>query len=233
MNKSEEYLTIALKLAQKSHNQTYPNPKVGCVIVKGERIIGQGYHKKYGGPHAEIEALNNCKVNPKGATLFVNLEPCSHQGKTPPCADAIIKAGIKKVVACTDDPNSKVNGKGFKKLKAAGIKTEKNLLACEAGKLNEIYFKFIKTKKPFVALKTATTLDGKVATRTGDSKWITNEESRKYARQLRSEYQAILVGINTVLKDNPNLGAQNKKHDPLRIVLDTHLKKEKEGKKNS
>jgi len=224
--KNDEYfIDEALKLAQKGSGWTNPNPMVGAIIVKGGKIIAKGYHKQAGLPHAEIEALKAAKASVRGATLYVNLEPCSHYGRTPPCADAIIKAGIKRVVCSTLDPNPKVRGRGIKKLKKAGIEVSVGLGEKEAGKINEAFFTFHQKKRPFVTLKFAASLDGKIATRTGDSKWITNEQERIFARSLRGQYQAILVGINTVIRDDPHLGARSPgRKDPLRIILDSNLR---------
>lgn len=223
--KELNFLKETIRLAKKGLGWTSPNPMVGCVIVKNGKIISKGYHQKYGGPHAEIEAFKNAKESVRGATLYVSLEPCCHFGKTPPCTDAIIKSGIKKVVCCTLDPNKKVAGKGVEKLRKAGVEVEYGFLQEEAGELNEVFFTLHQKNRPFVVLKFASSLDGKIATVTGDSKWITNEAARHYSRQLRGHYQAILVGANTVIKDNPNLGADNNKQkDPLRIILDAKLK---------
>lgn len=221
----EFFMKKALNLAKKGLSWTSPNPMVGAVVVKNGQIIGQGYHHKYGLAHAEAEALKSVKEDPNGATLYVNLEPCSHFGKTPPCAEAIIKSGIKIVVCSVLDPNPKVSGKGAQKLKKAGLEVAVGILEKEAKILNETFFTFQIKKRPFIALKFAQSLDGKIATKTGDSKWITNEKSRKFARKLRASYQAILVGMNTILKDDPNLGIRVKsKKDPVRIVLDSYLK---------
>lgn len=219
------FLKETLKLAKKGIGWVNPNPMVGAIIVKNGTIIGKGYHKKAGAPHAEIEALNAVTADPKGATIYVNLEPCSHYGKTPPCVDAIIKAKITKVVCCTNDPNPLVKGKGLKKLEEQGILISAGMLQKEARELNEIFFTFHEKKRPFIALKFAASLDGKIATAAGDSKWITNEKSRKFARILRSQYQSILVGSNTIIKDNPHLGTRmNGKKEPVRIILDSRLR---------
>lgn len=219
------FLKETLRLAKKGAGWTNPNPMVGCVIVKNGRIIASGYHKKAGQSHAEIEALNSAKSDTKGATLYVNLEPCSHYGKTPPCVSNIIQAGITRVVCPFIDPNPKVKGKGIEILRQAGIRVDTGLLELEARKLNEAYFAFHVKKRPFVALKFAASLDGKIAAGSGDSRWITNEEARRFARILRSNYQAVLVGINTVMADNPHLDVKIKgKKDPLRIILDSALK---------
>ncbi len=219
----EVFIRQALKFAKKGKGWTNPNPMVGAVIVKNGKVIGKGYHKKYGFPHAEVEALRNCKENAKGATLYVNLEPCNHFGKTSPCTEAVISSGIKKVICSSLDPNPKTHGKGVEKLKKSGLEVVVGLLENEARILNEAFFTFHEKKKPFVVIKFASSLDGKIATRTKDSKWITNEKAREYARRLRGEYQSVLVGINTVIKDNPNLGVRIKGlKDPLRIILDSH-----------
>ncbi|MBI3109783.1 bifunctional diaminohydroxyphosphoribosylaminopyrimidine deaminase/5-amino-6-(5-phosphoribosylamino)uracil reductase RibD [Candidatus Daviesbacteria bacterium] len=217
MNKDIKFLKETLKLAKKGLGWT--NPMVGAILVKDGKMIGKGYHKKVGFPHAEIEALKKCRENPKGATLYVNLEPCAIFGRTPPCVDPIIKSGIKKVVYSTLDANPKNHGKGTTKLQKAGIETSFGILEKEARKLNEAFFTFHEKGRPFVAIKFAASLDGKIATYTGDSKWITNEKARRYARSLRAEYQAVLVGMNTVLKDNPHLG------NSLRIILGSKVPK--------
>lgn len=241
MTKDGIFLKQTLKLAKKGLGQTNPNPMVGAVIVKNGKIIGKGYHKRVGLPHAEIEALRSAKERLKGATLYTNLEPCSHFGRTPPCVQAIIKAGINRVVCSTLDPNPKVQGKGIRALKKADIKVSVGLLEKESRLLNEPFFIFHKKKRPFIAIKFAASLDGKIAAKTGDSKWITNEKARSYARKLRRHYQSVLVGINTILKDDPSLGItpcaefgarvkagtsaiECEKKEPLRIILDPSLK---------
>jgi len=224
-SKNDEYfINETLRLAKKAIGWTNPNPMVGAVIVKNGQIIARGYHKRAGLPHAEIEALRVAKNSVQGATLYVNLEPCNHYGRTPPCTDAIIQAGIKRVVCSMLDPNSKVHGRGIAKLKQAGISVSMGLREKESRVLNEAFFTFHKKKRPFVAIKFAASLDGKIATYAGDSKWITNQKARLFARKLRGEYQAILVGINTVMRDNPHLGVRSPgKRDPLRIILDSNL----------
>ncbi len=213
-----------LILAEQAKGWTNPNPMVGAIIVKGDKIIGQGYHRKVGLPHAEIEALQSTTASPEGATLYVNLEPCVHHGRTFPCSEAIIGSGISRVVCATTDPNPLVKGKGIKQLQAADIAVAVGIKSKQAEQLNEAFFTFHNKHRPFIALKFAASLDGKLATHTGDSKWITNEAARTFARSLRAEYQAVLVGINTILRDDPNLGArQAGKKDPLRIVLDSRL----------
>lgn len=219
------FIQGALRLAKKGLGWTFPNPMVGAVLVKRGNVVGEGYHHKLGEPHAEIEAIREAKTDLKGSTLYLNLEPCYHYGRTPPCVDAIIKTGIARVVCSTLDPNPKVYGRGVEKLRKAGIEVEVGVLEKEAQKLNEAFFTFHTKKRPFVAIKFAASLDGKIATRTGDSKWITNERARMFARKLRGEHQAVLVGINTVLKDDPHLGTRIKGlKDPVRIILDPHSK---------
>ncbi len=219
-----QILKQVLKLAKKGVGFTFPNPMVGAILIKNGKIIGQGYHKRAGLPHAEIEALKKAKQDVTGTTLYVNLEPCSHFGRTPPCVDVIISTGIKRVVCSTLDPNPKVSGKGIEILERAGIEVVVGILEDEARELNEAFFTFHKKKRPFIGIKFAASLDGKIATSTSDSKWITNSQSRQFARSLRSHYQAVLVGINTILKDNPNLGGIEGGYEPLRIVLDSKLK---------
>lgn len=221
----EYFLKKTFQLAKKGIGWVNPNPMVGAYIVKDGQIIGKGYHQRIGLPHAEIEALRSCKVSPKGACLYVNLEPCSHFGRTPPCVEAIINSGVKRVVCCTLDPNPQMRGQGLAQLQRSAILCEVGLLADQATALNEAFFTFHQKKRPFVAIKFAASLDGKIATSLGDSKWITNEKSRDYARYLRGQYQAILMGINTVLKDDPHLGVRKKRFkDPLRIILDSKLR---------
>jgi len=216
----------ALELAAMAIGRTNPNPMVGAVIVKNGQVIGQGYHHKAGTPHAEVHALNKAGENAAGATLYVTLEPCSHFGRTPPCADAVIKAGIKRTVIAGVDPNPQVAGRGIQRLREAGIEVNVGVLAKEAARLNEVFFKYIQTGVPLVALKTAMTIDGKIAANSGDSKWITGEDARKYVHQLRNVYDAILVGIGTVLKDDPMLNTRLKAQhirDPIRIIIDGRL----------
>lgn len=219
------YIKQTIELAKKGIGYTNPNPMVGCVIVKYNKIISTGYHKRFGADHAEVAAIKKAKVPLEGAVLYVNLEPCSHFGKTPPCTDAIIKSGITRVVIGALDPNSKVNGQAVRKLKSAGIDVAVGVLESESRSLNEQFFAFHEKNRPFVALKFAASLDGKIATRTGDSKWITSEKARKFTRSLRGNYQSILVGINTIIVDNPNLGTQAAgRKDLLRIILDSQLR---------
>lgn len=219
------FLKETLKLAKKGMGWTNPNPMVGAILVKNGEIIGKGYHKKVGLAHAEIKALKSCKKTAEGATLYINLEPCSHYGRTPPCVDEIIKAKIVRVVCSVLDPNPKVSCKGVAKLRKAGISVSVGVLEDRARLLNEAFFTFYEKNCPFIALKFASSLDGKIATKTGDSKWITNEKARAYARSLRGQYQAVLLGINTILKDDPHLGTRIEgKKDPFRIILDPNLR---------
>lgn len=220
MKEAKKYIKQTLQLAKKSHGKTSPNPMVGAVVVKDGKIIGEGYHQKVGDPHAEINALKKAGADAKGATLYVNLEPCSHQGRTPPCTKSIIKAGIKKVVVGMLDPNPLVRGK--EELEEAGVQVEVGVLEKEVKKFNEVYIKYITTNLPFVILKSAITIDGKITTL--DKSWITSEESRKLVHQLRSQVDAILVGKNTILIDDPLLTARIKgAKDPFKIIVDTKL----------
>lgn len=216
------FLRKTLKLAQKAEGFTSPNPLVGAVLVKNGRIIAQGYHKRAGLAHAEIEAIKQIKGNPKGATLYVNLEPCCHFGRTPPCVDEIIKKGIKRLVVATIDPNPKVCGKSIRKMRAAGIRVNVGLLRKEAKKLNEVFFTNISKERPFVAAKIAQSLDGKIATKKGLSKWITDQKSRLFAKTLRDKYDCVLIGVNTLIKDNPRLNGLKKK--PYKVVIDPNLR---------
>ncbi len=217
----------ALDLAQKGKGTTSPNPMVGAVVVKNDVIIGQGYHQYYGGPHAEVYALEEAGQEAKDAVLYVNLEPCSHYGKTPPCSRKIIKAGISRVVIAMEDPNPQVSGRGISQLKEAGIEVKVGVLEKKAKKLNEAFIKYITDELPFVYLKTAQTLDGYLATKTGSSKWITNKKARLYGHRLRHKVDAILVGVNTIIADDPRLTArlpEGNSIDPLRVILDSRLR---------
>lgn len=224
----EEYMKLALELAKKGKGRVHPNPMVGAVIVKDGKIIGQGYHKKCGEGHAEVNAFKDAEEkneNVEGAEMYVTLEPCSHFGKTPPCADKIIEKKISKVFIGTLDPNPLVAGRGVKKLKDAGIYVEYGILESECYKLNEVFMKYIVKKEPFVIMKTGMSLDGKVATYSGESKWITGEKSREDVHKLRNELTGIMVGINTVLKDNPELTCRiDGGRNPIRIIVDSTLK---------
>lgn len=221
----EKYMRLAMQLAGNAIGRTSPNPLVGAVIVKDNRVVGCGWHRKAGTPHAEVHALNQAGELAQGADVYVTLEPCAHYGKTPPCAKALVEAKVKNVYGGLLDVNPKVAGKGFKILEDAGIHVEYGFLQDELRKQNEIFFKWIEHKKPFVVLKAAMTLDGKIATATGQSKWITNETSRAYGYKLRDIYDGIMVGINTVIEDNPMLTARvDGGKNPIRIVVDSSLK---------
>ena len=216
-------MELAIKLAEKGRGSASPNPMVGCIIVKRGRIVGKGFHKKAGAEHAEVLAINDAGKKAMNSTLYVNLEPCSHWGRTPPCTEKIVEAGVREVIIGMEDPNPLVGG--FKELKFRGLKTKIGIFEKEAKKLNEVYIKYMKTKKPFVILKVAMSVDGKIATSTGDSKYITSREARTYVHQLRSEVDAVMVGLNTVLRDNPELTPRLVKgKDPMKIVVDSRLK---------
>lgn len=218
---------LALEIAQFARGQTSPNPMVGAIVVQTQQIVGIGVHLRAGEAHAEVHALEMAQEKAKGATLYVTLEPCTHFGRTPPCADRVIQSGIKRVVIAALDPNPLVSGRGVQKLKEAGLIVEVGLMGKESEEMNEIFNYFIVHNLPFVTLKMATTLDGKIATITGESKWITSEEARADVHQLRHQVDAILVGINTVIKDNPKLttrlNGEEGKH-PIRIILDSTLR---------
>jgi diaminohydroxyphosphoribosylaminopyrimidine deaminase/5-amino-6-(5-phosphoribosylamino)uracil reductase len=217
----------ALTLAKKGIGYTSPNPMVGAVIVKDNKIVGSGYHQVCGGAHAEINALNDAKDYAKGATIYVTLEPCNHTGRTPPCTHAILKAGIARVVMAMSDPNPNVVGQGGQFLEKNGVEVLSGICENEAKQLNQAFCKFIQTGIPFVTMKYAATMDGRIATQNGDAFWITNEKSRHYVHQMRHANDAILVGIGTVNNDNPSLTTrlpEKKGKDPIRIIVDTHLK---------
>ncbi len=222
----EKYMAMALRLAAKARGRTSPNPMVGAVVVKNGKVIARGWHEKAGEPHAEAVALRKAGSAAKGGTLYVTLEPCSHTNKrTPPCAPLVIQSGVKRVVVAMIDPNPRVSGNGIKTLKKAGVTVVPGVLEAEARRLNEAFIKHITTGMPFVTLKVAQTLDGKTATASGESKWITGERARLEGRRLRDGNDAILVGINTVLKDNPSLTARIPKgRDPVRVVVDSTLR---------
>jgi diaminohydroxyphosphoribosylaminopyrimidine deaminase/5-amino-6-(5-phosphoribosylamino)uracil reductase len=224
--KDKIFMQRALELAARGKGRTSPNPAVGAVVVKGNKLIAEGYHRKAGSSHAEIMALKKAGRKARGATLYINLEPCCHTDKkTPPCTKAIIKAGIRKVVTAMIDPNPKVSGKGLKELKRAGIGTQAGLMEKEAKRLNESFIKFISKNEPFVILKTAQSLDGKIATARGESRWITGEKARNYVHQVRNEVDAVLTGIGTVKKDDPSFDCRMKNgRNPYRIVVDSKLR---------
>lgn len=216
----ERFMRRALDLAARAGARTAPNPLVGAVVVRGGRIVGEGYHRAFGRPHAEAEALRAAGARARGATLYVTLEPCSpHAKKTPPCAEAVVRAGVRRVVAAMKDPNPMVDGRGLALLRKAGLRVETGVLSREARALNAAFIKVHTRGLPYVAAKWAMTLDGKIATRTGDSRWISNEASRRWLRRFRDGFQAILVGSGTLLRDDPTLrGAKTR---PARIILDS------------
>ncbi len=226
MEKDKKYMKKAIDLAKKGRGDTLPNPMVGAVVVKNDQIIAEGYHEKPGELHAERVALNKAGEKAKNSTLYVNLEPCDHHGRTPPCTEKIIESKVKRVVIGTMDPNPK-SGNGIKRLRDNGIEVKTGVLEEESKKLNEVFFKYSTEGIPYIVSKAAMTMDGKIASRTGDSKWISNEESRNFSHKLRDRYDGILVGANTVIKDNPRLTTRLKNEDgdnPLRIILDYRLR---------
>lgn len=221
----QRWMKAALRLAEKGRGRTSPNPMVGAILVKEGNRVGEGYHARAGEAHAEIIALGKAGVEARGSTLYINLEPCSHFGKTPPCVPAIIEAGVKRVVVGMVDPNPIVKGKGLEGLQNAGVEIEVGLLEIECRRLNEAFCKYILKKEPFVTLKAAATLDGKIATREGESKWITAEESRRFVHRLRDHTDGVIIGVGTVLKDDPLLTARIRGgRDPVRIILDSRLR---------
>ncbi len=221
-NKNEFYMNKAINLAKRGKGFTSPNPLVGAVIVKEGKIVGEGYHPEYGDSHAEVYAIESAGQEAEDATMFVNLEPCNHQGKTPPCTEKIIEAGIKKVVIANIDPNPRVNTRGCEALRNHNVQVETGVLAEKGQKLNEAFFKYMKENKPFFVQKAAQTLDGFLATSQGDSRWITGEKSRAYGHKLRHELDAVLIGGNTLISDNPRLNVRDykgEKSQPIRIIL--------------
>jgi diaminohydroxyphosphoribosylaminopyrimidine deaminase/5-amino-6-(5-phosphoribosylamino)uracil reductase len=226
MQDDEYFMKKALDLASKGQGKTSPNPMVGAVIVKDGNIVGQGYHLSAGKAHAEVNAIDDAGMHTEKATLYVTLEPCNHHGRTPPCTEKILKAGIQRLVVAMEDPNPDVKGGGMAYLASRGIAVASGVLRAEAERQNEAFVKFVKKKQPFVTLKCAATLDGQIATRTGDAKWVTGEAARQYGHSLRHRTDAILVGIGTVRKDNPRLTTrlQNRAgKNPIRMILDTNL----------
>lgn len=221
----EGYMRQVLELARKGEGKVSPNPMVGCVVVKDGDVIATGYHEQYGGYHAERNALLNCREDTEGAELYVNLEPCCHYGKTPPCTEIIMEKKIRKVYVGCLDSNPKVAGKGVKILQEHGIAVETGLLEQECRALNEVFFHYMEQKLPFAAMKYAMTLDGKIACETGDSKWVTGEEARAYVQRLRNRYRGIMAGIGTVLADDPMLNCRMEggRH-PIRIICDSRLR---------
>jgi len=225
-NQDIPFMKRALLLAEKARGRTSPNPLVGAVVVKNGQVLAEGYHKKAGGAHAEIEALKKCGHKAKGATLYVTLEPCPHYGRTPPCVETLIKSRLSRVVIGMMDPNPLVRGKGIRLLKARGVKVRVGVLQEECERQNESYVKWIVHQRPFVILKVAATLDGMVATGQGDSKWVTSVEARQHVHQMRDQVDAILIGVNTVVRDDPRLTTRmigKKGRDPIRIIVDGTL----------
>jgi len=222
----KSFMEMALDLAEKGRGFTSPNPMVGAVVVKDGIVVGTGFHEAVGKAHAEVNAIKDAGHLAKGATLYVTLEPCNHHGRTPPCTEKIKEAGISRVVVAMKDPNPDVKGGGIHNLKKQGIDISSGLYEDRAKRLNEAFIKYVQTKRPFVIIKCAATLDGRIATRTGDSKWVSGKESRAFVHRLRHAVDAIMVGIDTVKKDNPRLTTRldgMKGSDPIRIILDTHL----------
>lgn len=224
MDTDERFMWMALDLARQGRGRTSPNPITGAVVTQGSEVVGTGYHQAAGLPHAEIVALRKAGEKARGATLYVNLEPCAHHGRTGPCTDAIIKAGISRVVAAIEDPNPLVSGRGFSQLESAGIKVKRGVLDQKASRLNEVFIKYITSGLPFVGVKVAMSLDGKIGTKTGESHWITGEKSRQFVHRLRDQSDVIMVGIETVLKDDPLLttrivGGQGR--DSVRVIVDS------------
>ena len=223
-----EYMRRAIELAKKGSGRVNPNPMVGAVIVRDGEILGEGYHECYGQLHAERNAIAHAKAaghTLEGSTIYVTLEPCCHYGKTPPCTEAIIEEGIARVVVGSDDPNPKVAGKGFQILREKGIEVIPHFLKEECDAINDVFFHYIQTGQPFVAMKYAMTMDGKIACHTGDSKWVTGEAARGYVQHLRNHYKGIMAGIGTVLADNPMLNCRLEGgRDPVRIICDNHLR---------
>ncbi len=218
-------MSMALELAKKGGGTVNPNPQVGAVVVKQGRVIGKGYHERYGHEHAEVKALQSCTESPENATMYVTLEPCAHQGKQPPCYQAIIKAGIKRVVFGSYDPNPLVSEKGIEAMRNEGLRVEGPILEKECQEINQIFFHYMTQHTPFVMLKYAMTLDGKIATATGASKWITGEVARKKVHQDRSRFMSIMVGVGTILADDPILTNHNvHNRNPIRVICDTHLR---------
>ena len=220
----EYYMKLALRLARKGQGYTSPNPMVGAILVKNNRIIGQGYHRYCGTEHAEVNAIRNAGSNSAGATLYVTLEPCCHHGQTPPCTEIIIKNKIARVVVGSIDTNPLVSCRGINLLRASGIEVKSGVMENECRLLNEIFFHYMETGLPFITLKYAQTIDGRIATATGDSKWISSNKSLVFTHKLRAQHDAILVGINTVMKDNPELTVRNVRgSNPVRVIVDANL----------
>lgn len=220
------YMRMALDLAASAMGRTSPNPMVGAVVVRDGRVVGRGFHARAGAPHAEVAALRQAGEGALGSTLYVTLEPCCHYGRTGPCTEAVIEAGVRRVVAAMADPNPLVAGKGLNRLKESGLEVDCGVMEEEARRLNEVFIKYITTGMPFVVMKAAISLDGKIATRTGDSQWITGPGAREHGHRLRDRYDAIMVGVNTVLADNPSLTTRlpGGGRDPVRLILDSRAR---------
>ncbi|WP_280768298.1 bifunctional diaminohydroxyphosphoribosylaminopyrimidine deaminase/5-amino-6-(5-phosphoribosylamino)uracil reductase RibD [Salipaludibacillus daqingensis] len=223
---NNHYMELAIKMAKETIGQTSPNPVVGCVIVNNGEIVGLGAHLKAGHEHAERHALQMAEEKARGATMYVTLEPCSHHGRTPPCADAVIEAGISKVYIASTDPNPQVAGQGIERMRKAGIAVTLGIMQKEADELNRVFFHYMKHSKPYVTLKMATSIDGKIATSSGESKWITGDEAREDGHRLRHKHDAILVGVDTVIQDDPTLTTRLEQggKNPIRIVMDRTLR---------
>ncbi|MCX5700891.1 MAG: bifunctional diaminohydroxyphosphoribosylaminopyrimidine deaminase/5-amino-6-(5-phosphoribosylamino)uracil reductase RibD [Candidatus Omnitrophica bacterium] len=219
----EYYMNLAIKLALKAKGRTSPNPLVGALVVKKNKIIGKGFHSKAGLAHAEVVALDEAGDKAEGATLYVTLEPCCHFGRTPPCVARVIKSGVKEVIVGMIDPNPLNNGKGIEILKQNKILVKVGVLEDKLKRINEHFIKYITKRMPFVMVKVAQSLDGRIATKTGDSKWITSDKSRSFAHRLRADFDAIAVGVNTVLRDNPKLDAWFSKKHPIKVIVDSQL----------
>lgn len=221
----QEYMRMALELAARGSGWVSPNPMVGAVVVKDGRVIGSGYHERYGQPHAERNALASCTESPEGAVLYVTLEPCCHYGKQPPCVEAVLEAGISRVVTGSGDPNPLVAGKGIRILREHGVNVTENVLKEQCDRLNEVFFHYIQTKRPYVIMKYAMTMDGKIAAYTGASKWITGEEARHHVQQQRHRCRGIMAGVGTVLADDPMLTCRMEGgRNPVRIICDSKLR---------
>lgn len=232
MISEHEGMLRALTLAKRGGGDVHPNPRVGCVLLRDGRVVGEGWHRRFGGPHAEVWALRQAGAEARGATALVTLEPCSHHGKTPPCADALVAAGVCRIVAAVADPNPRVAGRGLQRLRDAGLDVELGLLAAEAALLNRPFTKLLTTGLPWVTVKVAATLDGKVADHRGASRWITGPAARREGHRLRREHRVVLTGIGTVLADDPALTVRDVPRgwrDPVRAVLDTHLRVSPDG----
>ncbi len=224
---SGRFMRLAIREAEKGLGRTSPNPAVGAVIVKNGRVIARGHHARAGGPHAEVVALRAAGARARGADLYTTLEPCDHWGRTPPCSRALLEAGIARVFVGSSDPNPLVNGKGVARLRAAGVEVTTGVLADACDALNAHWFRYIRDRRPYVTLKAAVTLDGRIATRTGDARWVTGEEARRWVHRLRDRVDAVLVGAGTARADDPLLTTRlpgGRGRDPVRVVLDTELR---------